>query len=224
MKRIGTVTLALAVLLAAAQTGTAGEKQRTRKTASAPQSSGALIGAGCGALVGGLAGESITSTKKADPDDAQLQELIKILNETKSPMTLVATTVALVPLGDKAKPAVPAILRNAERLKVLEDLGKASRKGELAAELLDAIFAIQSGWTPDNNGPNNYRPFSPVPRAYVPATPVTPYSCNPPAYCPAVPPMLGPAVPPPPMAPPATCPAPMAPQAPLAMPCPSLLR
>src|SRR5260370_27879624 len=82
----------------------------------------------------------------AQVDQDQVQELIKILNETKSPYTRVATTAALAPLGDKAKVAVPAILRNAERLKILESLGNPeSKKGGLANMLMEAIYAIQTG-------------------------------------------------------------------------------
>jgi hypothetical protein len=109
-----------------------GEKQFDTKAA---EMMGALFG---------LVTETMRSNAQVDQE--QVQELIKILNETKSPYTLVATTVALAPLGDKAKVAVPAILRNAERLKVLESLGNPdTKKGELANLLLESICMIQAG-------------------------------------------------------------------------------
>jgi hypothetical protein len=87
----------------------------------------------------------------ASKGNDNLQELLKILNETKSPYTLVATAVALVPMGEKAKQAVPTILRNAERLKLLDSLGNpGSRKADIAEMLLEAIVAIQAGWSPDD--------------------------------------------------------------------------
>jgi hypothetical protein len=124
MKRIAVLgsTLAVAMLLLMGATGEAGEKKVKR------------------------------STPSSTVEETQVDELVKLINETKSPNTLVATALALMPLGDKAKPAVPAILRNAERLKMLEDLtSTSSRKSELANMLMEIIYAIQSGWTPDND-------------------------------------------------------------------------
>ncbi len=139
------------------------------------------------------------ATDDESPENNQVQELIKILNETKSPAVLVATAVALMPLGDKARPAVPAILRNAERLKVLDDGATHGRKAELADTLMDVILNIQAGWTPDNDrtgrwgGPNRY----PAPPAVAPA----------PYYYPATPP-YGPGTGYGPQAIPPVCPAP----------------
>jgi len=145
-------------------------------------------------------------------DDAQVQELIKILNEAKSPSTLVATAIALLPLGDKAKPAVPALLRNAERLKVLDDIGNpGSKKGEMAAMLMEIVFAIQSGWTPDDDRPSviNQRwgmqpryPVAPPPSVMPPPY----YMPNAPACTPSVCPQLPAAQPQLPMCPSQFCP------------------
>jgi hypothetical protein len=81
-------------------------------------------------------------------DEDVVQELIVVMNEAKSPMTLVMAVTALEPMGKKARPAIPAIIRNAERLKVMEGLqkqGPQSLKAELAGAILDAIEAIQTG-------------------------------------------------------------------------------
>src|SRR5437867_11718168 len=142
MKRIVMLTGSLAILLACCQTGAAGEKKQSKKTAPLPPSE---------PLVAPVQMAPTSPVEKnINLEDAQVQELIKILNETKSPTILVATAVAFVPLGDKAKVAVPAILRNAERLKALEDINNPnSKQSEMANVLMDAIFAIQAGWAPD---------------------------------------------------------------------------
>ena len=77
-------------------------------------------------------------------EDRIVQELVKILDDTSSPQTLLATTLALMPMGKKAQSAVPAIIRNAERLKVFEPLkNMSSAKAENAALVLEAILVIQ---------------------------------------------------------------------------------
>jgi hypothetical protein len=147
-----------------------------------------------GALFG-LMTDAVRSNAQVDQE--QVQELIKILNETKSPYTLVATTVALAPLGDKAKVAVPAILRNAERLKVLESLGNPeSRKGELANLLLESICTIQEGGCNGvfpQRGPQRVLTPPPPPPGFAPS-PAAPFY-GPAATCP------GPVCPPPLVAP-----------------------
>jgi hypothetical protein len=166
--------LAVAALLACCQAGEAAQKKKDRKDTSAdrPLVSGA-IGTSVGGNVGALAGGNMdgqTQPAPVDAEKAQVQELIKILNETKSPTTVLATAVALLPMGDKARLAVPALLRNAERLKMLDDLGNGnnSRKGEMAAMLVEVIYAIQAGWSPDNNNGNPLNRFG-GPRSYGPA-------------------------------------------------------
>ena len=154
----------------------------------------------------------VVPTPATSAEDAQVQEFIKIINECKSPATLVATAIALLPLGDKAKPAVPALLRNAERLKVLDDIGNpGSRKGEMAAMLMEIVFAIQSGWTPDDDRPSviNQRwgmqpryPVAPPP----PVMPTPYYMPSGPACTPGVCPPGPPAQPLPPACPSPLCP------------------
>jgi hypothetical protein len=188
MKRIGVLTigLAVAVLVAGRQTGEADEKKEERvipkpEKVMAPPPAVAVV------------------KSCANVQDDQVQELIKIINETKSPYTLVATAVALMPLGEKAKVAVPAILRNAERLKVLEDLGKPnSKKYEVAELLLESIYTIQAGWTPDNDpfyGPPTPRWAQerlPAPRPAMMPPPPPGYGVPPmPFYAPAAPPCPG---------------------------------
>src|SRR5207245_1830240 len=146
-----TCAVALVALVVCWQAGEAGEKKKLRK-AEQPPSAPPANAAKYPMLFDNI---SPPAGAAAPKDEAQVQELITILNETKSASTLVATAIALLPLGDKAKPAVPAILRNAERLKVLEDIGKpATKKGEVAAMLMEIVFAIQSGWTPDDDRPS----------------------------------------------------------------------
>jgi hypothetical protein len=51
-----------------------------------------------------------------------VSELILILQETKSPDTFLVTVNALACVGPRAKAAVPAIIRHAERLGLLKDI------------------------------------------------------------------------------------------------------
>jgi hypothetical protein len=191
MKQISVLTTALAValFLACCQSGAADEKK--------PQSANPAVENELPAPPPDAPASSVARKTKAaatantKPQDDQVQELIKIINETKSAYTLVATTIALAPLGEKAKVAVPVILRNAERLKLLESLGNPdSKKGEIATLLLESIYAIQAGTPIDGlrfQGPVSARPpvaLPPAPATYYPAvTPVCPAP-----VCPAPPP------------------------------------
>ena len=186
-----TTCLALAALVVCWQTGTADEKKETPRILLSTPVRQAMCQADCCEVV-----PTSPPASRATAVDAQVQELITIMNETKSPYTLVATTVALIPLGDKAKVAVPVILRNAERLKILENLGNPdSKKGEVATMLLETIYAIQAGWSMENGSPFQSRWQQP--RVMVPPPP-------PPMYGPAQQPFYAP-----PVCPPATksCPA-----------------
>lgn len=78
-------------------------------------------------------------------DDKVIDELTAILKETKSPETFVVTTCVLGRMGPKAKRALPAIIRNAERLELLEDALKdqaAANPSTLTQKLLEAIEMI----------------------------------------------------------------------------------
>jgi hypothetical protein len=84
------------------------------------------------------------ATKESSAEDQVVHDLIDILNETKSPQTLLATTLALMPMGKKAQAAVPVIIRNAERLKLFAPLkDMSSTKAENATVILTAVMAIQ---------------------------------------------------------------------------------
>ncbi|HKB40226.1 MAG TPA: hypothetical protein VKD72_27600, partial [Gemmataceae bacterium] len=50
------------------------------------------------------------------PDDDLVGALVAILEETRSPDTLLVTVKALADLGPRARTAVPAVIRSAERL------------------------------------------------------------------------------------------------------------
>jgi hypothetical protein len=185
MKRNGMLAngLGLAVLVLCCQTAAADEKKETEKIA-AP----VVVERCC------------PNERCASAPNDQVQELIKILNETKSANTLVATTIALVPLGDKAKVAVPVILRNAERLKILESLGNLdSKKGEMASILVESIYAIQAGLSLENGV---LQTRSQQPRGPAQMVPPTGYAPTPaPFYAPPAPTCPGPVGPTPPAQP-----------------------
>jgi hypothetical protein len=134
MKRLplAIVGLTLGALLVCAPSGEAGQKKKQSKSGEEPQ-------------VGTRTAVAPTFRVSGDLAEEQLvQELVKILNETKSPQTLLATTLALMPMGKKAQAAVPAIIRNAERLKVFETLKDiSSPKAENATIIMTAVMAIQ---------------------------------------------------------------------------------
>jgi hypothetical protein len=135
-----------------------------------------------------------SSTSCSAAEEQVVQELVKILNETNSPQTLLATTLALMPMGKKAQSAVPAIIRNAERLKVfipLKDMNSA--KAENANIILTAMMAIQMDMpvTKEMLGfPGS--PFGPervVPQVAFPQGPACPAygTFGPPSTCPVPP-------------------------------------
>jgi hypothetical protein len=85
-------------------------------------------------------------TKRPVCTDAELvDELISIINETNAPDTLVVTVMILEPLGYKARAAVPAIIRAAERLKVWDGSKVSKRpkaKEEYAEQIVEGIMKI----------------------------------------------------------------------------------
>jgi hypothetical protein len=114
-----------------------------------------------------------------------IEELTAILKETKSPETFLLTTMVLGRMGPDAKSALPAIIRNAERLELLEDLFDTSApeanrdKNGTRAKFVDAIEMILTVKDSAN------RPSYPAPAAvyYAPVTSYAPVS--PPSYSPA---------------------------------------
>lgn len=134
----------------------------------------------------------------AAAEDKVVKELVQIMDETKSPQTVLAVTLALMPMGKKAQSAVPAILRNAERLKMLTPLKDMnSAKADNSTILLTAVMAIQMDMrvTRDmigfgNNGPFNLdRGPGAAPSSYGCPAPGQPYPSSP--VCPMPPPDPG---------------------------------
>ena len=79
---------------------------------------------------------------QAEPTDAKLvEELIKVMDETKSPATLVVAMVPLVAMGKQAQAAIPAIIRNAEAAKPKPE-AKSEAKPSAKAEDLDRLTAM----------------------------------------------------------------------------------
>jgi hypothetical protein len=74
-------------------------------------------------------------------------ELVGILNETASKDTFLVTVLLLKKLGAEAKPALPAIIRNAERLNIFKGTSTAgdevkTRRQRLAREVFEAMDDI----------------------------------------------------------------------------------
>jgi hypothetical protein len=78
-----------------------------------------------------------------------LRELINLLNDTESPQTFLATLEVLVPMGKKAHTAIPAILRNAERLHLLEMPATADKVLQAAKALQAAASPAKSDAPPE---------------------------------------------------------------------------
>ncbi len=126
------------------------------KATGVSRTAGTVIGAGVGTIAGALAGRVRDDHEKHD----LLSELIAILNETKSVDTFSVTLAALAEMGPRAEPAIPAIIRNAERLGLLKDhlLAKeqnseaVKRFEEIAPALERTIKAILHNEVSSNSG------------------------------------------------------------------------
>jgi hypothetical protein len=121
---------------------------------------------------------SKTQTVKATKEKV-VQELIVLLNETKSPDTFIVTASALGMMGHDARPAVPSIIRNADRLGLLKGISemigseeaeeaKPSRQQRLAEGVMDCLDQILS------KQPNNGKTANPGPQP-----PAMPLMCPP---------------------------------------------
>jgi hypothetical protein len=213
--------LTLAALLTAVQSGEAAQRGGPRKVHEPPPPVDTVIPADIDVRVD-LPAHTPMSTREMPParnltpvaytvvvredsgtaDEKVVKELIKIMDETKSPQTLLATTLALMPMGKKAQSAVPAIIRNAERLKVLgalKDMNAA--KSENATVILMAVMAIQMDmqFTKDMVGFPFGLERSPVGGYAMPPSATTPtYGYPPcgPAGCPIIPSPASPILPP----------------------------
>jgi hypothetical protein len=85
------------------------------------------------------------TSSSSDKNEKIVEELTAILMETKSTETFLVTAMTLGKMGAVAKPALPAIIRNAERLEMFEDLfnSKASDPDRTGVQgVLDAIEMI----------------------------------------------------------------------------------
>jgi hypothetical protein len=218
MKRLNLLMacLGLGVLAITAQPGEAGQKKNKPTPIDPPPAKAAASEGDFGDFMEGIfkaaASEDPASflngmfkfmdmekTREASATEASVvAQLIEILNETKSPQTVLAATLALMPMGKKAQSAVPAIIRNAERLKVfapLKDINSA--KAENATVILTAVMAIQMDLQlnkdtmefPGNPLGVGRTPYGYGPLPVVPAPPPMPsYSAQPPS-------LIGPACP-----------------------------
>jgi len=180
--------LALAAALLAASTAEASQKKKKHHSQSEEPAVGALVGGAIGSGSG-----IVVASHSVVAEEHVVQDLIQLMNETKSQQTLLATALALMPMGKKAQAAVPAIIRNAERLKMLLPLKDASSaKAENASLLLTAVMAIQMDLTftkemlgiPGENNPLQRYVVPPAPPAcyppvVAPAPPYTPYPTSP---------------------------------------------
>ena len=117
---------------------------------------GAVLGSGVGACAGSLTGAAVGAPAKKPAAHAAVratvvQELTAILNETDSAETFVVTAMALEKMGAAARPAVPAIVRNAERLGVLKGLfqgdghGKKAERAEVVMKAIETILQKPGG-------------------------------------------------------------------------------
>jgi hypothetical protein len=113
---------------------------------------------------------SKTQTVKATKEKL-VQELIAILNETKSPDTFIVTASALGMMGHDARPAVPSIIRNADRLGLLKGISelageeseeaKPTRQQRIAEGIMDCLDQILSK-QPSNGGKTANPPAVPL--------------------------------------------------------------
>ena len=179
----------------------------------APPINGALIGSGLGAIAGALVappptcsdwqtpaacGPAGAACPLAAPPSVSparvnragvVEELIALLDETQSRDTFLTTVVILRSLGSEARPALPAALRNAERLGLLHGVckhGWAGKGGPASVAVLQALVGIAQAQ------PATY-PAAPPP-VYPPAPA---YGYTPPATYPVPPTVYTPANPPP---------------------------
>lgn len=140
---------------------------------------------------GAACGKCCKAKQATCEDDKVVEELMAILKETKSSDTFVVTAVALGRMGSKAKRAVPTIIRNAERLEILEGICDATTPASETNEMQMVWQAIN--WILDKKGstksPVHTQPAcapAPVSMGYGGACapdPLTPSSVPTPAPC-----------------------------------------
>jgi len=124
-------------------------------------------------------------TKPSSDSGNVIDELTAILKETKSAETFVVTAMVLGRMGAEAKQAIPVIIRNAERLELLDDLyhtrASADNHSFLAQEVIAALDMIL-----DKKAGTKGRIWQNQPAAcYSPYAPATSYSSPLPASAPS---------------------------------------
>jgi hypothetical protein len=131
MRKIALVGLVVCVL-AVASAGWSGEQTAARKK---PASPGVALPATAEYSPG-------YSREAGDREEALVKDLVRILDETKSFDTFCVTASILCRVGPKAWSAVPGIIRNAERLKVLDKYllsNKETKKSKVANDFLEGL-------------------------------------------------------------------------------------
>jgi hypothetical protein len=137
-----------------------------------------------GAAAGEKNAVKIAKPTPAEIDQKVVKELVEIVSATDSPDTFALAVLALQQLGDKAKPAVPTIIRNAERLKIFSGNAPTSayvvpsKKQQLANAVAQGILQMVNCNNVANGGgyPRWVVPVSGVPVAQ----PVPTQSMSPP--------------------------------------------
>jgi hypothetical protein len=175
MKRIIAAVAVLGILAAAAAAQKAGNRMKA-----APPSPA------CTAHAPACHGPS--------PDEEIVKSLSAVLEETQSTDTLVVIAKALQEIGPAARPAVPTIIKAAERLKVFDhhlptDTAEDKQTGALCEALAEIITNLIKG-EQANAPPAACVPVAPTPAASYPSGPIPPA----PTVAPAAPPSPVPAL------------------------------
>jgi len=119
------------------------------------------------------------AARSSTDDDQLIDELAMILKETKSPETFLVTAMTLGRLGPKARRTLPIVIRNAERLELLEGLFDTNASSDNRAVAQDVIEVIEM-IAGNKSGGRVWREKLPVPQpACYPATPAIGYYAPP---------------------------------------------
>jgi hypothetical protein len=108
---------------------------------------------GCGSKCGVTPfASTLVPPALAPGGDPVVQDLMAILNETSSPDTFMVTTMVLGKMGFAARPALPAIVRNGERLGLFRGLADPNKANgmevaEAVMESIDLILAVYGAAT-----------------------------------------------------------------------------
>jgi hypothetical protein len=137
--------------------------------------------------------------------DPLVKELVSMMEETNSPEMFVVTVMVLGKVGPEARPAVPAILRKAERLGLFKGLINSEADPGGRRELTNAVFESIESILDKDGGVEAKSPIAPA-GYYMPGPGFGP--------APVVPSAFGPLPPPPGMMPNYMAPPPPAPPMP----------